>query len=135
MTSTPTKGMLAAARGEAYHISFGGYNGFQFNDDVAKNFIQAARTSFQGADVFNLRGTVAHMGELVAAIEAAEPSAKGRITFAETSLPLPEGQDDSALRSLVGDIPTTRLASGIAQTIAHFKQAIKDGRLPKTSNT
>ena len=135
MTSTPTKAMLAAARGEAYHISFGGYNGFQFNDDVAKIFIQAARIPFQGADVFNLRGTIAHMSEVVAAIEAAEPSAKERITFAETSLALPEGQDDSELRGLLGDIPSTPLASGIDQTIAHFKQAIKDGRLPKTSNS
>ena len=94
MTSTPTKAMLAAARGETYHISFGGYNGFQYNDDVAKIFIQAARTRFQGADVFNLRGAVAHMSEVVAAVEAAEPAAKGRITHEGASLMLPEGQDD-----------------------------------------
>jgi nucleoside-diphosphate-sugar epimerase len=134
MTSTPTKAMLAAARGEAYHISFGGYNGFQYNDDVAKTFIKAARTPFQGADVFNLRGTVAHMSEVVAAIEAAEPSATGRITFEQTPLPLPEGQDDTALRRLLGDIPNTPLAGGVAQTIAHFKEAINDGRLPQTGS-
>ena len=44
MTSTPTQAMLAAARGEAYHISFGGSNGFQFVDDIAKLFIQAPDT-------------------------------------------------------------------------------------------
>ncbi len=76
MASTPTKAMLAAASDEAFHISFGGYSGFQFNDG-AKIFIQAARTPFQGAGVFNLRGAVAHMSEVVAAIEAAEPSPKG----------------------------------------------------------
>jgi nucleoside-diphosphate-sugar epimerase len=134
LTSTPTKAMLAAARGEAYHISFGGYNGFQYNDDVAKIFIQAARTSFEGADVFNLRGTVAHMSEVVAAIEAAEPSAKGRISYEEASLPFPEGQDDGHLRRLLGDIPDTPLADGVAMSIAHFRQAIDDGRLPKTSD-
>ena len=135
MTSTPTKAMLAAARGEAYHISFGGYNGFQYNDDVAKIFIQAARTRFQGIDVFNLRGAVAHMSAVVAAIEAAEPSAKGRITHEEASLMLPEGQDDVELRRLLGDIPNTSLVDGVAQTIAHFKQAIADGRLSKTSDS
>jgi len=134
MTSTPTKAMLAAARGEAYHISFGGYNGFQYNDDVAKIFIQAARTPFQDADVFNLRGAVAHMSEVVAAIEDAEPSSKGRITHEEASLTLPEGHDDAELRRLLGDIPNTTLVDGIAQTIAHFKQAIANGRLPKTSD-
>ena len=135
MTSTPTKAMLAAARGEAYHISFGGYNGFQYNDDVAKIFIQAAHTPFEGADVFNLRGTVAHMSEVVAAIEAAEPAAIGRITYEEAPLMLPEGQDDTELRRLLGEIPDTPLIDGVAQTIAHFKDAIADGRLSKTGDT
>jgi nucleoside-diphosphate-sugar epimerase len=134
MTSTPTKAMLAAARNEAYHISFGGTNGFQYNDDVANIFIQAARTRFQGADVFNLRGQVAHMSAVVAAIEAAEPSAKGRITHEAASLMLPEGQDDVELRRLLGEIPNTPLVEGVAQTIAHFKQAVADGRLAKTSD-
>lgn len=135
MTSTPTKAMLAAARGETYRISFGGYNGFQYNDDVAKIFIQAARTPFQGADVFNLRGTVAHMSEVVAAIEAAEPAAQGHITYEDAPLMLPEGQDDSELRHLLGDVPTTSLEDGVGQTIAHFKLAIADGRLPKNSGS
>lgn len=134
LTSTPTKAMLAAARGEAYHISFGGYNGFQYNDDVAKTFIQSARTPFQGAGVFNLRGAVAHMSEVVTAIETAALSAKGRITYEEASLILPEGQDDTELRQILGDVPNTPLADGVAQTIAHFKQAVADGRLPKTSD-
>lgn len=133
MTSTPTKAMLAAARGETYHISFGGYNGFQYNDDVAKIFIQAARTPYQGADVFNIRGAVAHMSEVVSVIEAAEPSARGRITYEETALMLPEGQNDTELRRLLGDIPNTPLADGVAKTIAHFKKAIAGGRLPDTS--
>ncbi len=122
MTSTPTQAMLAAARGEAYHISFGGYNGFQYTDDIARLFIQAARTPFQGADVFNIKGAVAHMREVVAAIETAEPAASGRITYEETPLPFPDGQDDVALRAWLGDIPDTPLAEGVAQTIAHFQR-------------
>ncbi|HRQ39747.1 MAG TPA: NAD(P)-dependent oxidoreductase [Chloroflexota bacterium] len=123
MTSTPTQAMLAAAQGEAYHISFGGTNGFQYADDIARLFIQAARTPFQGADVFNIKGAVAHMREVVAAIETAVPAAKGRITYEETPLPFPDGQDDAALRTWLGDIPDTPLADGVAQTIAHFKRA------------
>ena len=130
MTSTPTKAMLAAARGEAYHISFGGSNGFQYTDDIAKLFIQAARTKLQGAEVFNVRGSVAHMDEVVAAIEQAEPGAAGRISYEDTPLPFPDGQDDEPLRALLGDLPYTPLTEGVAQTIRHFQAAIADGRLP-----
>jgi nucleoside-diphosphate-sugar epimerase len=131
MTSTPTQAMLAAARGERYHISYGGYNGFQYVDDVAGIFIQAARTPYQGAGVFNIAGTVAHMSEVVAAIEAAEPDIASRITYEDTPLMLPEGQTDSALRELLGNIPDTPLEEGVAQTVTHFKEALADGRLPQ----
>ncbi|HRJ42423.1 MAG: NAD(P)-dependent oxidoreductase [Caldilineaceae bacterium] len=131
MTSTPTKAMLAAARGESYQISFRGVNGFQYADDVARTFIQAARTPFQGAGVYNLAGSIVDMSEVVAAIEAAEPSAAGRITTAEAVLPFPLGFDDSELRKILGDIPFTPLEQGVADTISLFKAAIAAGKLPK----
>jgi nucleoside-diphosphate-sugar epimerase len=121
--------MLAAARGEAYHISFGGCNGFQYADDVAKIFIQAARTPFAGADVFNIQGSVAHVRDIVTAIEAAEPNAKGKITFEDNPLMFPEGQEDDALKGLIGKVPNTPLREGVAQTIDCFKAALADGRL------
>ncbi len=129
MTSTPTMAMLAAARGEAYRISFGGCNGFQYADDVAKIFIKAARTPFAGADVFNIQGRVAHVRDVIMAIEAAEPRAQGRITYEDKPLVFPEGQQDDALRSLLGKIPNTPLREGVAQTITCFKQALAEGRL------
>lgn len=135
LTSSPTQAMLAAARGQAFHIPYGGYNGFQYNDDIAQIFIRAARTPFTGAAVFNIKGAVAHMAEVVTAIEAAEPAAKGTITFAESPLPFAKGQDDAELRALLGDIPATPLTEGVAQTIAHFKQALADGRLPRNRDT
>jgi nucleoside-diphosphate-sugar epimerase len=130
LTSTPTAAMLAAAKGESYEISFGGSNGFQYADDVARIFIQAARTPFEGADVFNIRGSVVHIRDVIAAIEAAEPAAKGRITFVDKPLVLPEGQEDIALRSVLGDLPDTPLQQGVAETISIFKQALAKGWLP-----
>ncbi len=56
MTSTPTKAILAAAAGQAYNISYGGRYCFQYADDTARVFIQAARSDFMGADIFNLGG-------------------------------------------------------------------------------
>ncbi len=129
LTSSPTKAMLAAAAGKPYHITYSGYNGFQYVDDVARIFIQAARAQFDGAGVFNLRGSVAHMRDVVAAIEAAEPAAAGQITFEEQPLALPEGFEDDALVSAIGAVPNTTLTEGIAATIAHFKQALAEGKL------
>ncbi len=129
LTSSPTKAMLAAAANQPYHITYGGYNGFQHVDDVAKIFIQAARANFEGADVFNLRGSVAHMREVVEAIEAAEPSARGHISFEEQPLALPEGFEDTALVAAIGTVPDTSLREGVAATIQHFRQALAAGTI------
>lgn len=129
LTSEPTKAMLAAARGEGYHIPFGGVMGFQYVEDVARLFVHAARTPVEGAHVFNLRGTIANMAEVIAAIEAAAPAVAGRISYDEVSLPFPHGFDDRALRAALGAIPDTSLRDGVAQTVAHFRTALADGRL------
>jgi len=129
MTSEPTKAMLAAAKGLPYHIPFGGICGFQHVDDVAKTFIKVARTPFQGAEVFNLRGEIVPMGDVVSAIEAAAPEVAGQITYNDVALPFPEGFDDAELVALLGDVPNTPIGEGVANTIEHFQQAINQGRL------
>jgi nucleoside-diphosphate-sugar epimerase len=122
MTSAPTSAMLAAARGEAFHIPFGGTCAYQHADDVAKMFIQAAYSTFEGAGVFNLKGEIAHMSEVVSLIEQAAPEIRGRITFDETPLALPDGADDSELVKVLGTLPNRPLGEGIATTIAHFRR-------------
>jgi nucleoside-diphosphate-sugar epimerase len=122
MTSAPTLAMRAAAHGEGYHIPFGGVSGYQHADDVAKLFIQAAQAAPDGANVFNLKGEIAHMSEVIAQIEAAAPEVKGKITFEDQPLPLPDGADDSELINLLGEPPSRSLSEGIAATINHFRQ-------------
>jgi UDP-glucuronate 4-epimerase len=121
LTSSPTKAMLAAANGEAYHIPFSGRQCLQYADDVAQIFLLAARVPYAGAGVFNLRGSAVDMSEIVAAIEAAVPESKGQITFDGPSLPFPEELDDSALRATLGPLPETPLTQGVAQTIRIFR--------------
>jgi nucleoside-diphosphate-sugar epimerase len=129
MTSSPTKAMLAAAAGQPYHITYGGRSGMQYVDDVAKIFIQAARVSFEGAEVFNMRGSVVDMTEVIAAIEAAEPAVRGRLTHDPKPLPFPSGTDDAALRAVFGQVPDTPLAAGVGETIALFKGALAEGKI------
>ncbi|MCY4526301.1 MAG: SDR family oxidoreductase [Anaerolineaceae bacterium] len=130
MTSTPTRAMLAAAAGQPWHISFGGRNGFQFADDVAKIFIQATDLpAWQGAESFNLGGSIAHMSEVVNAIERAAPEVSGAITFEDAPLALPAGTSDRALAEAIGPLPFTPLDEGVAFTIAHFRAALSGGRI------
>ena len=129
MTSTPTLAMLAAARDEAFHISFGGTCGYQYADDVARTFIAFSRLSHEGASVFNVRGSVAHMSEIVDAIVDAEPSAAGRITYEDTPLPFAEAQDEQPLQGLLNEVPHTSLKVGVADTIALFKRALARGKI------
>ena len=129
MTSGPTKAMLAAAVGKPYHITFGGRGAYQFTEDVARTFVRAARVELDGANVFNMRGSVVHMREIVEAIEAVEPAAHGSITFDPKPLLLPEELDDSALQAALGPVTGTPLLQGVTSTIAVFKQAIAQGKL------
>jgi UDP-glucuronate 4-epimerase len=129
MTSSPTKAMFAAAVGQPYHIPFGGRGDFQYADDVAKTFIACARAPFEGAEIFNVRGSVAQMSEVVAAIEAAAPEARGTITYADTALALPEEFDAAPLVSLIGPLPYTPLGDAVAETVALFRERVAGGQM------
>ncbi len=129
MTSSPTKAMLAAAAGQPAHITYGGRSGMQYVDDVAKIFIQAARVPFEGAEVYNMRGSVVDMSEVIAAIEAVAPAVRGQITCDPKPLPFPAGTDDAALRSLMGALPDTPLQEGVAATVEMFQRALAEGKI------
>ena len=101
----------------------------QYTEDVARLFVQALDVDFEGADVYNIAGSIVDMSEVVSAIEAAEPVARGTITYEPTPLPFPDGQDDTQLQALLGPFEYTPLASGVAATIAVFRRALTDGRI------
>ena len=129
MTSTPTKAMLAAAIGRPYHISFGGAAVYHHAEDVAATFIRAARTRIEGAPVYNLGGTTAHMSEIVAAINAAVPEMAGQITFEPTQTASPAEIDDSALNTALGQIEWRPLNEGVSQTVEHLRAAAKANKV------
>jgi UDP-glucuronate 4-epimerase len=129
MTSTPTKAILAAAAGKPYHITYGGRYCLQYGDDTARAFLQAARADFRGATVFNLGGDSVSTAEVIAAIEKAEPSARGRITYDDLPLPFPQEVDNSALIEAIGPFRFTPLEDGVAETLEIFRRALADGRI------
>ena len=132
MTSTPTKAMLAAAAGRSYHISFGDRLVFQFADDAARTFIQAARKSgtFEaGQAVFNMGGTSADVAEVVGLIEKAAPEARGTITFNPVHIGTPEEIDSVPLDNAIGKINWIPMEAGVSQTIETLRAGVKAGKL------
>ncbi len=129
MTSTPTKAMLAAAAGNAYHITYGGRFGFQYADDTARAFIGAARAKIEGAEVFNLGGQTVGIEDVVREIEAVVPALRGKITHETNPLPFPEEIDNAPLVALLGGLTITPLPDGVRQTIEIFTKALSDGRV------
>jgi nucleoside-diphosphate-sugar epimerase len=127
ITAAPTRAMFAATIHQPFHIPYGGRGEFQYADDVAKAFIVCARIPFEGTEVFNLHGSVAHMSELVAEIETAVPGARGQITFAEPGFPSPEEYDAGALTELIGPLSHTPLREGVAATVALFRERVANG--------
>ncbi len=121
LTAGPTLAMAAAARGEAFHIAFGGRCQLQLARDTARVFVAAARSGHRGASAFNVGGPVSHLEEVVRAIEAAEPESAGRITFDDVQLPFPESLDSGSLADVVGGVGYTPLAEGVRETIEHYR--------------
>jgi nucleoside-diphosphate-sugar epimerase len=126
LTSDPTKAILAAAKGESYHINFGGVMQFQLASDVALQFIEAANKPFKGAAVYNLGGRPTTVEGFIAALHQVKPNIQ--VTNTETILPFPQAFDDSALREAF-TIYETPLAEGIERTLSQFELAIAEGRL------
>ncbi len=120
LTSDPTKAMQAAAKGEPFHINFGGKTQMHFASDMAQQFILAADQPLNGAYGFNLGGNPVALTEVARLIMDNAPGVT--ITVAENALPFPEGFDDSDLRQHFTTIYETPLAEGIQQTIAGFKR-------------
>jgi nucleoside-diphosphate-sugar epimerase len=129
MTSTPTKSMLAAIVGQPYNISYGGRYCFQYADDIAKIFIQAARASIEGAQVFNIGGDSVSTAQVIQAIEKAEPLAHGKITFSDIPLPFSEEVDNRYLVNAIGPITFTPLSEGVHETIEIFRRALANGKI------
>ena len=119
VTSSPTFAMEAAARGEAFHIGFGGRAVYHHARDAARAFIAAARSERREAAVVNLPGDEVSMDEIVAAIGRCAPSAE--ITFDDVQLPFPPSVDLTEFAGVVGEVERYALEDGVAETIERFR--------------
>ncbi len=71
------------------------------------------------------------MREVVAAIESAAPEMRGQITFEEKPLPFPDEVDGSPLARVIGPLPHTPLAEGVAWTVRRFRELVEAGQVKR----
>ena len=122
MTSGPTMAILAALRGEPFHIGFSGDAIYDFVPDVARAALMAAHSTDGTTGVYNTPGAHADVADVVACIEAEVPGAE--ITWSGDRLPFPAALEAVGFDREVGVFPRTSLAGGVAATVAHFRRAL-----------
>ena len=128
LTSDPTKAMKSVVLGRPFHIRFGGATDFQYVADTAAAFIACADHAPAGAHVFNLHGETVTVHRIANFINAFSTNGD-LITFGGPPIPIGAAMDDSAIRRLIGSLPSTPLESGISETIARFAALRDAGRL------
>lgn len=131
LTSDPTKAMKAAVLGRPFHIRFGGATDFQYVADTAAAFIACADKTPEGAQIFNLHGETVTVERIANLIN--EVSESALITFGGPPIPIAPALDDSAIRRLLGDLPSMPLETGVRETMDRFA-ALRDAGTLDTSD-
>jgi UDP-glucose 4-epimerase len=117
--------MLAAVRGEPFHIGFSGDAVYDFVPDVARAALMAAHTVDGTTGVYNTPGALADVADIVACIQTEVPGAE--ITWSGDRLPFPPAMEAVGFDREVGSFPRTSLAAGVANTVAHFRRTLTTG--------
>lgn len=133
LTSDPTKAMKSAVLGKPFHIRFGGATDFQYVADTAATFIACADNMPEGAHVFNLHGETVTVERIAKFINAS--SNGDLITFGGPPIPIAAAMDDSAIRRLLRDLPSTPLETGMRETMDRFTALHDAGRLDTSELT
>ena len=119
LSSGPSLACRAAVRGEAYAVPFTGAAGMVYVDDVVRALEAALQPRQRGAHVFNLCGQTVTVDEFLAEIGRQVPGAQ----LCAEGPPLPvaaEVASDDAT-AVLGPLPVTSLAEGIAATLAAWR--------------
>jgi len=129
LTSDPTRALKAAVLGRPFEIRFGGRIDLQYVADVADAFVRAAASDLQGARIYNLRGDVVPVPEIIATIERLVPPARGMITATGGALPFPPDMDDQQIQRDLSGLQRTTLQEGLRETRDLFETMLRQGRL------
>jgi UDP-glucuronate 4-epimerase len=122
LTADINLALLAAARGEAYRIGFGGGVALHHASDVAALFARLAIAPTAAGRVYNVRGSVCDMAEVVDSIESVTGT-RGLVSFDDRPLPIAANLSDAALQRDYGPFAFMRLREGMAATLDTYRAA------------
>jgi len=122
VTSDVTVALWHALRGGRFHIHFGGTVALQHASDVARVFIRAALAPTAGAAVYNLRGTIADMPEIVRLIHAATDT-EGLVTAGAAPLPVAFDLSEARFQRDYGPFEYMDLETGFRRTLEVWRAA------------
>ena len=121
LTAGPSLAAKAAARGEAFSISYTGRVGYDYVEDVARAFVRGALETPAGAPVVDLPGEVADVEEVLAAIVAAVPEAAPSLSANGPLIPAHAPPNPRFISTLYPDWITTSLVEGIRRTVGFYR--------------
>ena len=121
LTAGPSLAARAAARSEAFTISYTGRVGYDYVEDVARAFVRGALETPRGAHVVDLAGEAAEVLEVIAAIEAAVPGAAGKLSVNGPPIPAHAPPPPRSIDTLFPDWKTTSLAEGMRRTVEFYR--------------
>jgi nucleoside-diphosphate-sugar epimerase len=128
LTAGTTLAIRAAAFGERCEIGFSGSANVEYVEDVARCFVDCALKAPEGAPVYNMRGEVLTVEEMIAVIEEMFPSAKGRISFRPLENRMANDVSDAGLQALIGPFRPLTYREGAARTAALFRSLAAERR-------
>jgi UDP-glucuronate 4-epimerase len=129
MTAAITHAIKAAVLGREYTVPFEGIIDLQYADDVAAAFIAAALVEQPGAPVFDLQGDMLSVATVLDALEQALPGTRELISIGSAAVPGRVEFDDAPLQALVGELPKTSIADGVAASVELFRRQRESGEL------
>ena len=124
MSAGPSLAARAAARGEAFCISYTGRVGYDYVEDVARAFVRGALETPAGAHVVDLPGEVADVTEVIAAIDAIAPGSATKLTAHGPVIPAYVSPAPCFISKLYPDWKTTSLAEGMRRTVEFYLNSV-----------
>lgn len=130
LTADPTLAMQAVVLGQPFQIRLSGYMDLQYVEDVAATFLRCLFADITGAEVFNLRGDIVAIEQIIETIAEHRPAARDLLSAKGPQVPVAYRMDDARLRKMVPGIPGTSLHQGVEMTLTRFEELHRAGRLP-----
>src|SRR5207249_86621 len=109
-------------RGEAHTINYTGRVGYDYVEDVARAFVQAAFSPPPGSTVVDLPSQLTTTEELVRVMERVIPGAASLVTVCGAAIPANIPPQPRYISELYPDWRVTTLEEGIRKTVEFYRK-------------